>query len=207
MPEVSFSLNGVARTLAYESGTHVLELLREQCGITSPKDGCAPQGYCGCCAILVDGRPTLACLRDPETLSGKAVTTLEGIPERQREVLAHAFVKDGAVQCGYCIPGIVMRASSLLERGHATDPDAVAKALSGHLCRCTGFTRIVDAICSAGEAWAAGTLPEGPARRSDFFGTGADGAGGAVAGTASGAVPIAIVAMITPSEPSRTSAT
>ena len=81
-------------------------------------------------------------------------------------------MKDGAVQCGYCIPGIVIRASSLLERGQATDPDTVARALSGHLCRCTGFTRIVDAICSAGEAWADGTLPEGPPRRADFFGAG-----------------------------------
>jgi len=166
------TLNGIAQTVSYEPGSHVLEMLREDCGVTSPKDGCAPQGYCGCCAILVDDRPALACMRDPETLSGKAVTTLEGIPERQREVLALAFVKDGAVQCGYCTPGIVIRASSLLERGQATDPETVAKALSGHLCRCTGFTRIVDAICSAGEAWEDGTLPEGPPRRADFFGAG-----------------------------------
>jgi len=190
MPEVSFTLNGVPQTVSYEQGTHALEMLREDCGVTSPKDGCAPQGYCGCCAILVDDRPALACLRDPETLSGKTVTTLEGIPERQREVLARAFVKDGAVQCGYCTPGIVIRASSLLERGQATDPDTVAKALSGHLCRCTGFTRIVDAICSAGEAWADGKLPEGPPRRADFFGAGSgmvsagDPAGNGVGGCA-----------------------
>ena len=170
MLEVRFVLNGTDTTAVYEEGMHFLEVLREHCGITSPKDGCAPQGYCGCCTILVGGRPALACLRDPVTIRDKEVMTLEGIPERQREVLARAFVKEGAVQCGFCIPGIVARASWLLGRGLAADPLEVTKALSGHLCRCTGFTRIVDAICTAGEAWDQGTLPEGPPRNADFFG-------------------------------------
>jgi xanthine dehydrogenase molybdenum-binding subunit len=123
-----------------------LELLREECGLTSPKDGCAPQGYCGCCAILVDGQPVLSCLRQPEQMQDRSVVTLEGIPEEQRRVLAQAFVQEGAIQCGYCIPGIVVRAASLLEKGTACDRDAAARALSGHLCRCTGYTRILDAI-------------------------------------------------------------
>lgn len=170
MPELRFVLNGTATTVDYDEGMHLLELLREHCGVTEPKDGCAPQGYCGCCAVLVDGRPALACVRDPRTVQGKTVTSLEGLPDRLREVLSRAFVKDGAVQCGFCIPGIVTRAASLLERGRATDRDEIAKALSGHLCRCTGFTRIVDAICSAGEAWEEGSLPDGPPRSADFFG-------------------------------------
>ena len=96
---------------------HFLEVLREECGVTSPKDGCAPQGVCGCCTVLVDGHPALACLKKPQEMAGHEVVTLEGIPEAQRDVLARAFVQEGAVQCGYCTPGIMVRAFSLLERG------------------------------------------------------------------------------------------
>ncbi len=171
MPNVTFSLNGKESTAAYEPGMHFLEVLREECGILSPKDGCAPQGSCGCCAILVDGRPVLACLRKPEQMAGREVVTLEGISEERRRVLAEAFVREGAIQCGYCIPGIVVRASSLLEQGRADDRDAVAKALSGHLCRCTGYGRIVDAIQTAAEAWKDGGrfACSGP-RHAHFFG-------------------------------------
>ena len=154
MPDVSFTLNGRPTTAAYEKGMHFLEVLREECGVTSPKDGCAPQGYCGCCAILVNGRPVLACLRKPDQMAGMQVTTLEGVAEAKRRVLAQAFVAEGAIQCGYCIPGIVARASALLDDGRARDPEAVRKALDGHLCRCTGYSRIVDAIRTAGDAWA-----------------------------------------------------
>ncbi|MFQ5664135.1 MAG: molybdopterin cofactor-binding domain-containing protein [Terriglobia bacterium] len=171
MPNVTFLLNKKRTTVPYEPGMHFLEVLREECGITSPKDGCAPQGYCGCCAILVDGRPVLSCLRQPEQIEGREVVTLEGIPEEQRRVLAQAFVQDGAIQCGYCIPGIVVRASSLLEQGCAHDRHAVAKALSGHLCRCTGYTRIIDAIQTAGEAWNhGGHFGHSEPRRPYFFG-------------------------------------
>ncbi len=171
MPKVNFTLNGKNTTLAFEEGMHFLEVLRDQGGITSPKDGCAPQGYCGCCAILVGGRPVLACLRKPEQLEGRDVVTLECIPEEQRRVLARAFVQEGAIQCGYCIPGIVVRASALLSSGRAKDRDAVAKALSGHLCRCTGYQRILDAIQTAGEMWQnGGDLARTEPRRSRFFG-------------------------------------
>ncbi len=171
MPDVSFTLNGRPTTATYEDGMHFLEVLREECGVTSPKDGCAPQGYCGCCAILVNDRPVLACLRRPDQMAGTQVTTLEGVAEAKRRVLAQAFVAEGAIQCGYCIPGIVARASALLDDGRARDPEAVRKALDGHLCRCTGYSRIVDAIRTAGDAWAEQRDVEhdGP-RRVDFFG-------------------------------------
>jgi xanthine dehydrogenase molybdenum-binding subunit len=148
-----------------------LEVLRDQCGVTSPKDGCAPQGYCGCCTILMDGRPVLSCLKKPSHMDGREITTLEGVSADKRELLAQAFVNDGAIQCGYCIPGIVARASALLDSGRARDPVAVRKALSGHLCRCTGYSRIVDAIQSAGDAWENGgtIVPAGP-RRACVFG-------------------------------------
>ena len=171
MPTVTFTLNGRETTAAYEEGMHLLEVLREECGVTSPKDGCAPQGACGSCTVLVDGRPALACLKKPQEVAGRAVVTLEGIAEREREVLARAFVQEGAVQCGYCTPGIVVRAYSLLERGKTADRDAVAHALAGHICRCTGYQRIFDAIAAAGEAWAAGgVFPDDQPRRREFFG-------------------------------------
>ncbi|HLE36624.1 MAG TPA: 2Fe-2S iron-sulfur cluster-binding protein, partial [Candidatus Acidoferrales bacterium] len=134
MPEFTFTLNGSKTTASYERGMHFLEVLREKCGITSPKDGCAPQGFCGCCTILVDGQPVLSCLRKPEQMGGRDVVTLEGIPEESRRLLAQAFVREGAIQCGFCIPGIVIRAYALLRQGRAHDRDAIAKALSGHLC-------------------------------------------------------------------------
>ena len=86
-------------------GCTLLELLREECGIVSAKNGCAPEGTCGCCLVLIDGRPALSCLRKPEQLEGHEVTTLEGIPEEMRRVLGEAFVLEGGVQCGFCIPG------------------------------------------------------------------------------------------------------
>jgi selenium-dependent xanthine dehydrogenase len=153
MPETSFTLNGQPTTIAYEKGMHLLDLLREDCGLVSPKNGCAPEGACGCCAVLVDGQPVLACLRKPEHLEGRDVVTLEGIPEEMRRVLSEAFLLEGGVQCGFCIPGILVRAAGLLEHRRTHDREAVAKALDGHLCRCTGYARIIDAIQTAGEAW------------------------------------------------------
>jgi xanthine dehydrogenase molybdenum-binding subunit len=148
-----------------------LEVLREECGVVSPKNGCAPEGACGCCAVLVDGQPVLACLRKPEQMAGRDVVTLEGVPEDMRRVLSEAFLLEGAVQCGFCIPGIVIRASGLLRHGRAQDREEIAKALDGHLCRCTGYARIIDAIQTAGEAWNDHRqLPSSEPRRHSYFG-------------------------------------
>src|ERR1700674_137688 len=171
MPKVNFTLNGKPVAVPYEPGMHLLEALREECGIVSPKNGCAPEGTCGCCAVLVDGRPVLSCLRNPEQMEGREVVTLEGIPDEMRNVLGEAFVLEGGVQCGFCIPGIVVRASSLLRKGSTGDREAVAQALSGHLCRCTGYARIIDAIQTAGEAWNNGKhITRTEPRRHYFFG-------------------------------------
>jgi aldehyde oxidoreductase len=159
MPFVSFRLNGTGVTVDYDDGMHLLEVLRESCGVTTVKDGCAPEGVCGCCTVLLDGRPALACLLSPDQVAGRAVTTLEGLPEAQRRVLGHAFVHEGAIQCGFCTPGIVTRAAHLLERGLTGNRERVEHALTGHLCRCTGWARIVDAIQTAGEAWSSDSPP------------------------------------------------
>jgi selenium-dependent xanthine dehydrogenase len=171
MPKISFTLNGKSTVSSYEPGMQFLDVLREECGIISAKNGCAPEGTCGCCAIQVDGRPVLACLRKPEQMEGREVVTLEGTSDEMRRVLGEAFVLEGAVQCGFCIPGIVMRASSLLRQGGTGDREAVARALSGHLCRCTGYARIIDAIQTAGEAWEnGGAIPREEPRRHFYFG-------------------------------------
>ena len=174
MPKVNFTLNGKPVASSYEPGMQFLEVLREECGIVSAKNGCAPEGTCGCCAVLVDGRPVLPCLRKPEQMEGRDVITLEGVPEEMRRVLSEAFVVEGGVQCGFCIPGILVRATSLLQKGCTDDREAVASALSGHICRCTGYGRIIDAIQTAGEAWRNGGKIENietkEPRRHSFFG-------------------------------------
>lgn len=170
MPTVQFTLNGAPVEASYEPGMHFLDVLREECGVVSAKNGCAPEGACGCCLVLVDGTPALACLRKPEQMAGRDVVTLEGLPADLRRTIADAFVLEGGVQCGFCIPGIVMRAAALIRQGKTGDRAAVAKALDGHLCRCTGYGRIIDAIQTAGEAYRnGGRLPEEP-RRHDYFG-------------------------------------
>jgi selenium-dependent xanthine dehydrogenase len=171
MPEITFTLNGNPATVSYEPGMNFLDVLREECGLVSPKNGCAPEGACGCCAVLVDGQPVLACLRKPEHLQGHAVVTLEGVPEDLRRVLGDSFLLEGGVQCGFCIPGIVIRAAGLLEHGRANDRESIAKALDAHLCRCTGYARIIDAIQTAAEAWNDHKqLPSDQPRRHFYFG-------------------------------------
>jgi xanthine dehydrogenase molybdenum-binding subunit len=171
MPRIKFTLNGKATEASYEKGMHFLEVLREECGIVSAKNGCAPEGACGCCLVVIDGRPALSCLRKPEQMDGRDVVTLEGVPEETRRVLSEAFVLEGGVQCGFCIPGIVVRASSLIDQGKTTDRAAIVKALDGHVCRCTGYGRIIDAIQTAGEAVQnGGRLPRTEPRRSSYFG-------------------------------------
>ena len=170
MPRLRFTLNGQSIDASYEPGMHLLEVLREECGVVSAKNGCAPEGACGCCLVMIDGRPALSCLRKPEQMDGHDIVTLEGLDEETRRTIGDAFVLEGGVQCGFCIPGIVMRAASLIEHGKTGDRDAITKALDGHLCRCTGYARIVDAIQTAGEARrAGGALPAQP-RRHQYFG-------------------------------------
>ena len=125
MPELSFRLNGESRRIAYEEGMNLLDVLRDQCDLTSPKDGCSPQGACGCCTVMVEGRAVLSCLRKPESVEGRSVTTMEGVPEHKRRVLAEAFVREGGLQCGYCTPGIAARVVSLLDRAPAVNEDQV----------------------------------------------------------------------------------
>jgi xanthine dehydrogenase small subunit len=146
---VTFTLNG--DPVAVEDGISLLDALREELGCRSVKDGCSPQGQCGCCTVWVDGAPRVACVTPVRRIAGRHVTTLEGAPEALRDRWAAAFVQHGASQCGFCTPGIVLRLAALEEAGTGRPPTRrdVEAALRAHLCRCTGWQSIVEAACSA----------------------------------------------------------
>ncbi|MBK8268010.1 MAG: molybdopterin-dependent oxidoreductase [Planctomycetes bacterium] len=132
-------------------GLSLLDALRDQLGLISPKDGCQPLGQCGCCTVLIDGKPRLSCTIKASSVVGKEITTLEGLPEETRKRIADAFVECGGVQCGFCIPGIAIRGHALCERKPNPTREEIALDLRAHLCRCTGYTKIVDAIESLAE--------------------------------------------------------
>ncbi len=129
-----------------DEGLTLLDVLREQLGIRSVKDGCSPQGQCGCCTVLVDGQPRVACVTPAKRVAGRAITTLDGLDADVREAWAQTFASTGASQCGFCTPGIICRFVGLQTKGaDHTDRSAAARALSAHLCRCTGWQPILDA--------------------------------------------------------------
>jgi xanthine dehydrogenase molybdenum-binding subunit len=132
--------------LPNEDGLTLLDVLRDFLGITSPKNGCQPQAQCGCCTVLMDGKPVLSCALSPGKAEGKSITTLEGLDDEHRQQIAESFVKCGGVQCGFCIPGMAMRGVGLCEKNATPSRDEIATALKPHLCRCTGYAQIVDSI-------------------------------------------------------------
>jgi selenium-dependent xanthine dehydrogenase len=153
---IAFSLNGHKTEYAGDEKTLLLTFLRQEKGITSVKDGCSGQAACGACLIELDGKPALACSTRMKRVAGKKVITIEGFPENVRRTLGRAFVARGAVQCGYCTPGILSRAKILLESNPEPSRAQVVKALKANVCRCTGYVKIVDAILLAAQ-----TLREG----------------------------------------------
>ena len=124
----------------------LLDVLRDQLGVRSVKDGCSPQGQCGCCTVLVDGQPRVACVTPARRVAGRAITTLDGLDAEVRDGWARAFSATGGSQCGFCTPGIICRFAGLDAKGaDHDDRGAAARALAAHLCRCTGWQPIVDA--------------------------------------------------------------
>ena len=145
-------LNGRAARHEGDPGLDLLTWLREAAGIISPKDGCSGEGVCGACTVLVDGEARLACRIRMGDVAGRTVTTLEGLPARERDAFADAFVEKGGVQCGFCTPGIVMKASALISRNPSPSRKEITTALTANLCRCTGYKKVVDSIECAAEA-------------------------------------------------------
>ncbi len=146
LTRIEFTLNGRRRDLLVRDDASLLEVLRGACGITSVKDGCSPQGQCGCCLALVNGSPLTTCAVPIERARGAEILTLEGVPASERDLCARAFASAAGVQCGFCIPGIALRAKWLLDRNPDPTRKEIARAIDGHLCRCTGYQRILDAI-------------------------------------------------------------
>ena len=152
----TLTINGQTVTIKGDH-EHLLAALRDELGIMSPKDGCSPSGQCGCCAVLVDGRARVACQTSLERSAGCEVLTLEGVSDEERNRMADVFAACGALQCGFCTPGILIRTKSLVDRkGSELTREEASRHLGGHLCRCTGYTKILDAV----EALAQGEMPE-----------------------------------------------
>ncbi len=150
-----FTLNG--KEVEVGAHPHLLAALREELDVTSPKDGCSPSGQCGCCTVLIDGKASVSCQISLEKAAGKSITTLEGFDASERERFAAAFAATGALQCGFCTPGILVRVKALIDKkGSDLTRDDAARYLGAHLCRCTGYSKILDAV----EVLAAGRVPE-----------------------------------------------
>ena len=143
---LTLHVNGEARTVAVDPHHTLLEVLREELGLTGTKHGCE-LGECGACTVLVDGVPILACLTLPALVGEADVTTVEGLAIGESlHPLQIAFAEEGAAQCGYCTPGMLMTAKALLDATARPTRDEIAHAISGNLCRCTGYTSIYEAI-------------------------------------------------------------
>ena len=143
---VSFKVNGRDVSVSVEH-PHLLAALRDELDITSPKDGCSPSGQCGCCTIMIDGKAQVSCQYPVSKAEGKDIITLEGVDEAERTRYSDAFSACGGLQCGFCIPGIVMRAKSQVDKkGADLKREDMARHLGAHLCRCTGYVKVLDAI-------------------------------------------------------------
>ncbi|MCA1597813.1 MAG: (2Fe-2S)-binding protein [Chloroflexi bacterium] len=151
---IAATINGRAYRLAGAHRKSLLDALREDAGLTGTKEGCA-EGECGACTVWLNGQAVMACLVPAAQAHGGVVTTIEGLAVaggEQLHPLQEAFIAHGAVQCGYCIPGMLMAGAKLLEERARPDLDAVRMALSGNLCRCTGYSEILDAVLAASTA-------------------------------------------------------
>lgn len=145
-PRVAFKVNGTPVSVRSDH-PHLLAALREELNITSPKDGCSPTGQCGCCTVLVDGKAIVSCQQSLSKVAGTEIITLEGVSQQERETFADAFAACGGLQCGFCIPGIIVRAKAQIDKkGAGLKREDMARHLGAHLCRCTGYVKILDAI-------------------------------------------------------------
>lgn len=149
---MKFKLNGIEKEYSGNPELSLLKYLRDVEGITSVKDGCSPQAACGACTVIIDDESKLSCVTPMKRIEGKSVITPEGLDEYRKRVFTNAFVEKSGVQCGFCIPGIVMQANVLLNKNPNPTRIEIANALQPNLCRCTGYKKIIDSIEYAAEA-------------------------------------------------------
>jgi carbon-monoxide dehydrogenase small subunit len=149
--ELEFTINAKEVQVDVDPDMRALDLIRDVLGLTGTKEGCG-RGECGACTILVDGVPVSSCLMYAPKLNGKTVLTIEGLGEGEDlHPIQKAFLDEGAVQCGFCTPGMIMSAKALLDRTEDPTEDEIEEAISGNICRCTGYSKIVKAIKRASE--------------------------------------------------------
>ena len=153
----TFTVNG--QTVQAEKNQKLIRFLRDELRLTSVKDGCS-EGACGTCHVLIDGKATKACVPSTDKLEGKTILTVEGLSDWEKDVYTYAFGKAGAVQCGFCIPGMVISAKVLLDANPAPTREEAAFAIRNNICRCTGYVKIIDGILLAAEIFRSGKLPE-----------------------------------------------
>ena len=147
--KISLELNGKAVEIEVRPDERVVDLLREKLGLTGVKEACG-QGECGACTVLLDGESRLSCLMLAAQLEGRSLVTIEGLgSEENPHPMQKAFAGEGAVQCGFCTPGMILSAESLLAENPDPSRDEIRRGLSGNLCRCTGYQKIVDAVESS----------------------------------------------------------
>ena len=148
---ITLTINGQQRTATTRANRTLLQLLRDDVGLTGTKDGCA-EGECGACTVIMDGKPVNACLVLAAQADGRSIVTIEGIGTREHpHLLQKTFVAEGAVQCGYCTPGLIMSAYALLQENPRPTDEDIRRAIAGNLCRCTGYSQIVAAVQKAAE--------------------------------------------------------
>ncbi|NIM59364.1 MAG: 2Fe-2S iron-sulfur cluster binding domain-containing protein [Candidatus Aminicenantes bacterium] len=147
--EISFILNGSEVNVTIDGHLRLIDILRNTMSLTGTKEGCG-EGECGACTVIVDGRAVNSCLYPAHEIEGKSVTTIEGLrmPEHKLSEIQQAFVDNGAIQCGFCTPGMIMSAKALLDSNPNPSDEEIRDALQGNLCRCTGYVQIVEAVKS-----------------------------------------------------------
>jgi len=148
--DVSFVLNGIGVTANVDPSARLIDLLRDSLRMTGTKEGCG-EGECGACTVIVDGRAINSCLFPAAEVAGRSVTTIEGLlgPDNRLSVLQECFARLGAIQCGFCTPGMILSTKALLDRHPDPDDRQIREALVGNLCRCTGYVQIVEAVHDA----------------------------------------------------------
>lgn len=152
MMRFSTRINGVTQQIECQPGDTLFEVLRRM-GLRGVKQGCDREGTCGACTVLLDGKAVLSCITPAPKVAGREVVTIEGLGDVTRpHPIQQAYVDAAAVQCGYCTPGMILASKALLDQTLAPTPEQIAEALSGNLCRCTGYVKIFDAVRDAAVA-------------------------------------------------------
>lgn len=144
--KITLDVNGSSKTVTTDPGRSLLDVLREDLGMTGAKFGCG-KGQCGACTVLMDGRAVRSCITPVSSAEGKKIITIEGLGSDDKlHPVQQAFLDEGAIQCGYCTPGMILRAVSLLERNPDPDDAEIVKWMNGNICRCNGYVKIINAV-------------------------------------------------------------